>query len=50
MLEDRSARCQSLLPFAEAIFRLKYGLTKEEIRRDIELALEGVVKPRQVRS
>jgi hypothetical protein len=29
---------------------LKYGLTKEEIRRDIELALEGIVKPRQLRS
>lgn len=29
---------------------LKYGLSKEEIRRDIELALEGVVKPRQLRS
>ena len=29
---------------------LKYGLSKEEIRKDIELALEGVVKPRQLRS
>ncbi len=29
---------------------LKYGLSKEDIRRDIELALEGVVKPRQLRS
>lgn len=29
---------------------LKYGLSKEEVRRDIELALEGVVKPRQLRS
>ena len=29
---------------------LKYGLSKEEIRRDIERGLEGVVKPRQLRS
>lgn len=29
---------------------LKYGLSKEEIRKDIEQALEGVVKPRQLRS
>jgi len=29
---------------------LKYGLSKEEIRKDIELALGGVVKPRQLRS
>jgi hypothetical protein len=29
---------------------LKYGLSKNEIRKDIELALEGVVKPRQLRS
>jgi hypothetical protein len=29
---------------------LKYGLSKEEIRKDIELALDGVVKPRQLRS
>lgn len=29
---------------------LKYGLSKEQIRKDIELALEGVVKPRQLRS
>ena len=29
---------------------LKYGLSKEEVRKDIELALEGVVKPRQLRS
>jgi D-aminopeptidase len=31
-------------------FGLKYGLSKDEIRKDIELALEGVVKPRQLRS
>jgi hypothetical protein len=29
---------------------LKYGLSKVEIRKDIELALDGVVKPRQLRS
>jgi len=29
---------------------LKYRLSKEEIRKDIELALEGVIKPRQLRS
>ena len=29
---------------------LKYGLSKEVIRKDIEQALEGVVKPRQLRS
>jgi hypothetical protein len=29
---------------------LKYGLSAQEIRKDIESALEGIVKPRQLRS
>lgn len=29
---------------------LKFGLNKQEIRRDIEQALEGIVKPRQLRN
>ena len=29
---------------------LKFGLNKQEIRRDFEQALEGIVKPRQLRN
>jgi hypothetical protein len=29
---------------------IKYGLSKQEIRKDIETSLQGIVKPRQLRS